>query len=532
MTEKRLFLLDAYSLIYRSYYAFLNTPMYSSKGVNTSTVFGFMLALDDILKKQKPSHIAVAFDLPKPTFRHEIFPEYKANRQATPEEIKSAVPIIRQIIELMNIPIIEKEGFEADDVIGTIAKMAAKQDFKVYMVTPDKDYCQLVEQNIFIYKPGKSGKESEIWGTKEVLENYSIKNTLQIIDILALWGDSSDNVPGVPGVGEKTSKKLIGEFDSIENIMLNLDKLSPKQEESFLANEKQLFLSKKLVTISLDVPVKLEEEKLLLHPFKEKELKELFSELNFKSLMNRFFTSQQPIVAAKPQTNYSQGNLFDQSIPEIENNINSTTSAFDTIKTVDHKYVILQSIEEIDELNKKLLSVSEFCFDTETTGLDPHNDKLVGISISFQLHEAFYIPIYFDNKEDALEKLSHLCSAFENSAITKIGHNIKFDVLFLHYYNINVQGNFFDTMLAHYLLAPEQHHKMDALAERYLNYTPVPIEDLIGKKNPSQLNMKDVQLDLIGDYASEDADVTFQLKQKLAEEIVRKGFNELFYDLE
>ncbi len=528
MSEKRLFLLDAYSLIYRSYFAFMNSPMRSSSGLNTSTIFGFVLALEDILKKQHPTHLAVAFDLSKPTFRHKMYPAYKAQRQATPEEIKSSVPVIRQLLALMNIKVVECEGFEADDVIGTLAVKAANEGFKVFMVTPDKDYCQLVSDNIFILKPGKSGKEAELHGVKEVQEIFMVKDTSQVIDILALWGDASDNVPGVPGVGEKTSKKLIAEFGSVENILENLDTLSPKQKDAFLNNKEQLFLSKKLVTISIDVPVDFSELDFEMKSPNETELKNLFNELNFRTLSNRFFPSgSQQVVAAKTEQ-YAQGNLFEQQLQD-ETAIQS--SNFKTYLSVEHKYSMLTNDDEIKALNEKLLGERQFCFDTETTGLNPHSDALVGISISFAAHKAFYIPIP-ENREEALHKLQLLKPSLENETIIKIGHNLKFDILFLHYYNIDVQGDLFDTMLAHYLLKPEMSHKMDALSAYYLQYEPIHIEELIGHKGTGQLNMKNVSFDKITEYAAEDADITFQLMECLKPIIESSGLNNLFYNIE
>jgi DNA polymerase-1 len=528
MTEKRLVLIDSYALIYRSYYAFINTPMYSSKGLNTSTIFGFLLTIDDILRKQKPTHIAAAFDTSAPTFRHEMYAEYKANRQITPDEIRNSVPIIKQILRLMNIEILELPGFEADDVIGTIAKKAARNNFEVLMVTPDKDYCQLVEEHIKIYKPKKSGAEAEVLGIDEVKANFSIQSPEQVIDILALWGDASDNVPGVPGIGEKTAKKLIADYSSVENLVQNLDKLSPKQKESFTTHMDDLILSKKLVTIDIETPIAFEEEKLILKDFQEKELIEVFNELNFKSLITKFFKAPQQPASPKPSGTFQQGSLFDQPVQQSlftpdPNEKNASNTA--------HSYQLINDESSIKSLIQNIEATGEFCFDTETTGLDPHIDLLVGIAFSIKPFEAYYLPVS-ENIAETKEKLKLLKPVFENEKIQKIGHNLKFDILFLRKYDIKVEGKLFDTMLAHYLLQPEQNHKMDNLSKKYLNYVPIPIEDLIGRKGISQLNMRQVPLDKICEYAAEDADVTFQLKNILKEEIEKSGLVNLFYNIE
>lgn len=529
MNEKQLFLLDAYALIYRSYYAFMRTPMYNSKGMNTSTIFGFLLSLDDIIKNKRPTHIAAVFDLDKPTFRHQIYPDYKANRQITPEEIKKSVPVIKKILSIMNIEILEYPGYEADDIIGTIAKKAANKEYKVFMVTPDKDFCQLVDKNIFIYKPKKSGNESEIIGIEEVNKKFNIKNPEQFIEILAIWGDSSDNVPGVPGIGEKTASKLIAEYSSIDNIFSNLDKLSPRQKELFQQNKEILSLSKQLVTINTSVPIEFIEEKLEIKNYNENEseLKELFNELNFKSLITKFIRTTD--IDPVNKSNYTQGNLFEQKQSERENYYN--TGFYETIKTIKHSYNILNTENEIIELCNKLETLSEFCFDTETTGLDPHKDFIIGISISFEKNIAYYIPISID-MEKARKRIQLFKNVFENSSISKIGHNLKFDILFLNRYDIKVDGNYFDTMIAHYLVHPELNHKMDNIAEKYLNYSPVPIEQLIGKKGQLQLNMKNITLEIISEYACEDADVTFQLKEILVNELQNNNLNYLFYNIE
>jgi len=527
MQEKKLFLLDCYALIYRAYYAFLNSPMFNSKGINTSTVFGFLLALDDILRNQKPTHIAAAFDSSKPTFRHEIFKEYKANRLITPEEIRNSIPIIKKLLSLMNIKIFEFPGYEADDIIGTIAKKVSRNNLKIFMVTSDKDYCQLVGENVFIYKPKKSGNEVEIVGVEEVKNKFGIDHPEQVIDILALWGDASDNVPGVPGIGEKTALKLINEYKTIDNLIQNIDNLSPKQNASIKNNMEDLLLSKQLVTINTEVPIIIEEEKMKISKFKNAELKELLLELNFKSLIPKFITNFNR-TAIVSEDAYFQGNLFEPV--KLSENIEQLSN-YSTISTVKHLYCKVENENQIIELVKILENENQFCFDTETTGLDTMNDYLVGISISFKGNEAYYIPLP-DDYEIAKEKIKILKNVFENTRILKIGQNLKFDVKFLNRYEINVNGDFFDTMIAHYLLQPEQSHKMDFLAEKYLNYSPVPIEELIGKKGNNQLNMKNVPLDKIAEYSAEDADITFQLKEILDIELDINNLKELFYNIE
>lgn len=526
MNEKKLFLIDAYSLIYRSYYAFINNPMFNSKGFNTSTIFGFLMFIDELLKNQKPTHIAVAFDSGKPTFRHEIYPQYKSNRLVTPEEIRKSVPIIKEILTQMNVNIVEFNGYEADDIIGTMAKQAVEKDFIVFMVTPDKDYYQLVDKKIFIYKPKKSDNGPEILGINEVKGKFGIDYPEQVIDILALWGDSSDNIPGVPGIGEKTAKKLISDYKSIENLLENVDKLNPKLKTVLSENENILLLSKRLVTIDKSVPLDFNEDQLKIKNFNEEKIKEIFIDLNFKSLINRFFKTTS--VDTSQDINYKQGNLFEQTIGKAITNENKK---YDNLYSIKHNYLALVNNSEIKDLANKLEKLKKFCFDTETTGLDPHNDFLVGISIAYNKNEAFYIPL-LDEYDKSKIKLSILKQVFENPEISKIGHNLKFDILFLKRYDINVSGDLFDTMLAHYLLQPEQSHKMDILAEKYLNYQPVPIEDLIGPKGSTQLNMKSISIDKITEYACEDADITFQLKEVFKNEINKNGFNDLFYNIE
>ena len=479
MNVKRLFLIDCYALIYRSYYAFINTPMYNTKGVNTSTIFGFLLTLDDIIKNQKPTHIAAAFDSSKPTFRHNIYDKYKANRLATPEEIRNAVPVIKKFLQLMNIQIIEYPGYEADDIIGTVAKAASKNEFNVFMVTADKDYCQLVDDKIFIFKPKKSGNQNEIIGVKEIKEKYSIESPEDIIDVLALWGDSTDNIPGVPGIGEKTATKLISKYKSIENLIQNIDEIPPRFKSLIEENIENLKLSKKLVTINTLVPIDFNEEKLRLSNYKNDELKELLLELNFKSLINKIIKddiNNENII----NVHYVQGNLFDKT-PSKEKSYEYSISC---TKSMLNKYFVIHDNSKIEELKNLLLNSNEFCFDIDTTGSNTFEDFIVGLSICFKDHEAYHIPLSKDFIATK-EKLLILKEVFANDKLLKVGHNLKFKILFLKRYEVKVKGYLFDTMIAHYILHPEQNHKIDFLAEKYLDYKPYKHKDLIGKKEES-----------------------------------------------
>lgn len=521
-SEKRLFLLDAYALIFRAYYAFISRPIKNSKGLNTSAIFGFVNSLDEIIRKERPSHIAVAFDPPSPTFRHDMYPAYKANRLATPEEIKQSVPYIKNILEAYHIPILEFTGYEADDVIGTVAKIAHLQGFNVYMVTPDKDYAQLVDEGIFMFKPRKSGDENEIWGRKEVIENFEISDPKQVIDILALWGDASDNVPGAPGIGEKTAKKLINQFGSVEELLKNTDKLSGKQKESLENNKEQIQLSKKLVTIDLEVPVNFKLEEFSIKEADKQLLKKLFDELEFRTLSKRI------IGDSSANQSYTQASLFDLLAENVKT---SEDVVFETFSAEKVKYSIVDSETDLNQLIDQLSRQLEFCFDTETTGLDVINDEIVGLAISFKTKEAYYIPFgnQFDVSRETLMKFSNV---FGNSSITKIGHNIKFDLQILSKYGIYVTGPFFDTMVAHYLLNPEGRHKLDIVTENMLSYKMIAIEELLGKKGDDQLNMRQVPLNIVKDYACEDADLTFRLYNLLKEKIKVNHFESLATQIE
>ncbi|HOK97731.1 MAG TPA: DNA polymerase I [Bacteroidales bacterium] len=524
--SKKLVLIDSYALIYRAYYAFINRPIFAPNGLNTSVIYGFLITLDDILRRENPTHLGAAFDISGvDTFRHKLYPAYKANREKTPEEIQKSVPIIKDILQYMNIPILQVEGYEADDVIGTLAEKALQHNFQVLIVTPDKDYAQLVKEGIKIYKPKKAGNDAEILDVEAVKKNFSINDPRQVIDILALWGDASDNVPGVKGIGEVTAKKLIAQYHSIENLLNHLNELNQSQREKIAANAEMLKLSKQLVTIDTQVPIDFDEKLLERKPFDEKSLKKLLEELNFKSFLARFFPNNTTAVESKKQSTYIQTSIFDSPTAE------HTQSSFDTLSNVPHQYHLINNEEQIDAILEKLSQCHEFCFDTETTGLSPHVDQLAGVSFCFVPHEAYYLALP-QNWAHATRILEKFKPYFENPSIRKIGHNLKFDILFLHRYEIEVKGPLFDTMLAHYLIQPEQSHKLDNLARKYLNYSPIPIENLIGSKGISQLKMNQVPLDQVCDYACEDADVSLQLKPILEKELAAHGIEELFYQIE
>ncbi len=516
--KKRLFLLDAMALIYRAYFALNRNPRINSKGLNTSAILGFANTVLEILKNETPTHIGIAIDTMAPTQRHIDFVDYKAQREKMPEDIAKSLPYITKLIEYLNIPLLFVDGYEADDVIGTLAKKAEKAGFTVYMMTPDKDFGQLVSENIFMYKPARMGNKAEIWGVKEVCERYGIERPEQLIDILGLWGDVSDNIPGVPGIGEKTAAKLIAQFGSIENLLQNTDKLKGKLRENLEKYAEQALTSKKLATIILDVPIEFEEEKLKRGEPDKEALKELFEELEFRNFAKRFFTF------VSLNNNVEQGDLFasagDNETPEIK-----------TIENTPHNYILADSDEKIEELTKTLEKHNSICFDTETTGTDANNSELVGISFAVKEHEAWYVPVP-ENYQEAVDKIAVFKNLFENGDIEKTGQNIKFDISILKWYDINVKGRFFDTMIAHYLLQPDMRHNMDVLAETYLNYKPVSIEKLIGKKGKNQLSMRTVDINTIKEYAAEDADVTLQLRKVFEPKLKETGTEKLFREIE
>ena len=527
MPEKRLFLLDAYALIYRSYYAFIKNPRINSKGINTSAILGFVNTLEEVLKKENPSHIAVGFDPQGPTFRHEAYEQYKAQREETPEVIRYSVPIIKEIINAYNIPILEVPGFEADDVIGTLAKLAEKEGFDTYMMTPDKDYGQLVSPHIFMYRP-KFGGDFEVLGPEEIKAKYNIQSPEQVIDILGLMGDSSDNIPGCPGVGEKTAIKLITDFGDIENLLAHTEELKGALKNKIEENRSQIEFSKFLATIRTDVPLAFDEKSLRREPVDSEKLRPIFEELEFRNLTERVLGNQ-PMAAAPKRA--AQPSLFDQT-PEPEPEEKSIPeTAFTDISSTPHKYHLVDTAEKMWDLAALLACAPAFAFDTETTGIDPMSVELVGMSFAMKEHEAYYIPIPEDRTK-AHETVNIFKSALENPKSLKIGQNIKYDYIVLHNYGINVKGDFFDTMVAHYLLQPEQYHNMDYLANIYLKYKPVPIEELIGPKGKKQLSMRQVPVEEVCRYAAEDADVTLQLKNRLEKELAAEKMEKLFYEIE
>ncbi|MEN8115770.1 MAG: DNA polymerase I [Bacteroidota bacterium] len=518
--QKKLFLLDAYALIYRSYFAFIRNPRFNSKGLNTSAMLGVTNTIVQLLEKEEPGYVGVVFDVSKPTFRHEMYKEYKANREAMPEDLRKSIPYIRKIIEAFNIPIIEQAGFEADDVIGTLAKKAEKEGFVTYMMTPDKDYAQLVSENILMYKPGKGGNDAEIWGLNEVKENFGIENPVQVIDILGLMGDSADNIPGCPGVGPKSAQKLIADFGSVDGIYQNTDKLKGKQKERLIENEEQVRLSKVLATIVQNVPVEFETERLTRAEIHKKKLKELFEELEFRTLIQRLKLSDAPVETAM------QGTLFGAA--EIQETTDTKT---DNIETVPHQYYLVENEMQRASLRAELSVQEEFCFDTETTGLDTHKSEIVCLSFAFRKHEAYCVTLP-KNREDAQKVMDEFREVFADKNIIKIGQNIKYDILMLSNYGIEVKGRLYDTMLAHYLIQPDLKHNLDLLCLQYLNYEKVPTERLIGKKGKNQLSMRSVPKEKLRDYACEDADLTLQLKLAIDPDLDKAEVRDIFEQIE
>jgi DNA polymerase I len=518
---KKLFLLDAMALIYRAYFALSRNPRINSKGQNTSAVLGFANTLNDVLKNQKPTHIGVVFDTKAPTFRHKSFPEYKANREKMPEDLSASIPFIIKLIEGFNIPVLSVDGFEADDVIGTLSKKAESEGFVTYMMTPDKDFGQLVSENIMMFKPARMGNKAEIWGPYDVCERFGIVRPEQLIDILGLWGDASDNIPGVPGIGEKTAIKLINEYDSIENLLKNTDKLKGKQKENLENFSGQAIMSKELATIELNVPIEFNEDQLLLKEPNKDYLKELFAELEFRNFARRFFTD----TSEENTDDTLQSTLFEKTETDAE------SQSQKNISNTDHDYQLVESLNDAKDLASKLLKEKVICFDTETTGIDPNNSELVGISFSVKSHEAWYIPVS-ENYNEALEIVQIFKPVFESERILKTGQNIKYDISILQWYDVFVSGPFFDTMIAHYLLQPDMRHNMDLLSETYLNYKSVSIEELIGKKGRNQLSMRNVEIKKAKEYAAEDADITLQLKHVFKPELKKSGTYKLFTETE
>jgi DNA polymerase-1 len=529
---KKLFLLDAYALIYRAYFAFAKNPRVNSKGENTSAAFGFTNVLIDVLKTEQPTHIAVVFDPPGgSTQRQEEFTAYKAHREEMPEDIRSMIHPIKQIVKAFNIPILEVAGYEADDVIGTVALMAEKHGFITYMMTPDKDYAQLVSPQTFIYKPGRGGNPPEILGIKEVKEKFEVEDPIQVIDILGLWGDASDNIPGIPGIGEKTAKVLVAKYGSMENLFANVKDLKGKQKENVENFQEQGLMSKMLATIIRDVPVEFDEADLKVCPVDNEAVKDIFTELEFRTLAKRIIGEEIVVTqAGSTNTAESQLDLFGvQSMLEPQQS--SPTAGYKTIATEKPSYHLISSPEERKELLELLLTQSSVCFDTETTDIDALHADLVGFSFSYKEREAFYVAVPQDF-EAAKAILHEFTPVFLDISIEKIAHNMKYDLKVLHRYGLHIEGPVFDTMIAQYLINPESKQGMDFLATYYLNYQPISIETLIGKKGKNQGNMADLRPEEIADYACEDADITFQLKQLLEPEIQKPYLYHLFYDME
>lgn len=551
MSQKRLYLLDAYALIFRGYFAFIKNPRINSKGMDTSAIMGFMNALMDVIKREKPDHLAVAFDKGGSDYRYEMYQEYKAHRDETPEAIKIAVPYIQELLKAMHIPIMEKAGFEADDLIGTLAKQAEKEGFKVYMVTPDKDFAQLVSENIFMYKPARMGNDIEIWGIPEVLEKFEIERPEQVIDFLGMMGDAADNIPGLPGVGEKTAKKFLKEYGSMENLLANTHELKGAIKDKIEANAELGLLSKKLATILLDCPVEFNAEDFELSKPDVEKTDALFQELEFRQMkaqFDKYFGTgkeydeidtngndnsndknqiQKKIVAKK--SNEDQFDLFgfsDEESGEVKTNSN-----YATLENTNHNYTIIQGELGTKLFLQNLLNQTSACFDTETTGIDALNAELVGMSFSWQKGEAFYVP-FPENQEEAQILVDKFKPFFENENIEKIGQNIKYDLKILSNYGVQIKGKLFDTMIAHYLINPDMRHNMDVLSETYLKYSPKSIEDLIGKKGKNQKSMRDVALEEIKEYAAEDADVTYQLKQNFSPILDKAETKKLFDEIE
>ena len=513
---KKLFLLDGMALIYRAYFALSKTPRITSTGLNTGAIMGFTNTLLEVLKNQQPSHIAVVFDTAAPTARHIEFEAYKAHRQQMPEDLSASIPYIYRLIEGFNIPIITMDGYEADDIIGTLAKKAEQENFQVYCMTPDKDFGQLVSDNIFIYKPARMGNGAEVQGVKEIREKWEVTDVCQVIDILGLWGDAVDNIPGIPGIGEKTAKKLVQEFGSVEGIIANADQLKGKMRENVENFAEQGLISKKLATILLDVPVELDEKALELEDPNKDILEPLFAELEFRTLGKRVFGEDFSILEKNSPLS-GQMDLFAVQTATVTTTtaiaieVSNEDIALKNIHNTAHEYTLIDTAEEQEKLAKELAAKESFCFDTETTGLDANIADVVGLSFSFETGKAYYVPTPA-NREEAQRIVNIFKPVLENPAIEKIGQNIKYDILLLARYGIKVQGTLFDTMLAHYLIDPDTRHGMDVLAENYLNYSPVSITELIGEKGKKQGNMRDVEFEQIKEYAAEDADITLQLR--------------------
>jgi len=549
--KKRLFLVDAYALIFRGYYAFIKNPRINSKGLDTSAIMGFMNSLLDVIKRERPDHLAVCFDKGGSVARKEAFPEYKANRDATPDAIKIAIPYIENILRAMHIPIMVKEGFEADDVIGTLAKKAEKEGYKTFMVTPDKDFAQLVSENIFMYRP-MFGGGYETWGIPEIQKKFEVERPEQVIDYLGMMGDASDNIPGLPGVGDKTAKKFIAAYGSMEGLLANTHELKGKMKEKVEGAKELGILSKELATIMLDVPVEFHEEDFEMSQPNMEEVTQIFQELEFRRMIVNFtntFSQDSNSNTSTPTNTQNESNKKEAPKKQVEVNPTAGQGQFslfggdgepsedisyssrNTIANTEHFYQSVQPGMGTKLFLQNLMKQTSVCFDTETTGLNPITAELVGIAFSWEVGKGFYLP-FPENREEAQELIELVRPFFEDSSIEKIGQNLKYDIKVLAKYNVSVKGELFDTMLAHYLINPDMRHSMDVLSETYLDYTPVSITELIGKKGKNQLSMQDVQLDKITEYAVEDADITLQLKEHFEKELGEANIQKLFDEIE
>ena len=540
---KKLFLLDAFALIFRGYYAFIKNPRINSKGMDTSAIFGFMNSLLDVIKREKPDYLAVCFDKGGSVSRKELFEDYKANRNETPEAIKIAVPYIQQILEAMQIPVIEKAGFEADDIIGTLAKQAEKEGFQTFMVTPDKDFAQLVSENIFMYRPARMGNAIEIWGIPEVQARFEIERPEQVIDYLGMMGDAVDNIPGLPGVGDKTAKKFLKEYGSMEVLLENTHQLKGKMKERIEANKELGMLSKELAKIILDVPVTFEADSYKLTDPNIQEVQPLFDELEFRRMretIQRIFNTSEVVAAPKeknvansptPIANKGQMDLFTPAGAGTISPTEDTIQSKQTLVNTPHAYQCIDSPLAFSLLMEKLLKQKSVCFDTETTSINALQAELVGIAFSWGNHKGYYLP-FPDDQKDAQKIIEQIRPFFEQEGIEKVGHNLKYDLKVLSNYNLSVKGPLYDTLIAHYLINPDRRHGMDILAASYLNYEPQPITDLIGKKGKNQGNMRDVSLKDQTQYAAEDADITWQLKQYFEKELDAADNQKLFQTVE
>ena len=534
MAQNRLFLLDAYALIFRGYYAFIKNPRINSKGMDTSAILGFTNSLFDVIKRERPDYLAVAFDKGGSHIRNDLFSDYKANRSETPEAIKIAVPYIQSLLKALHIPVVELEGFEADDIIGTLAKQAEKEAFQVYMVTPDKDFAQLVSENIFMYRPARMGNDIEIWGIPEVQKKFEIEHPEQVIDYLGMMGDSVDNIPGLPGVGDKTAKKFLAQYGSMEGLLENTHELKGKLKEKIEANKELGLLSKKLARILLDVPVQFDAKSYALSQPDVNAVKEIFQELEFRRLSETFvkvfMPNASPAVPEKPIEAKAEPMAFDL-FHQPGSGQQEIASSFKNLSTTPHHYQTVQTPTERKLLVETLMRQKSVCFDTETTGLNALTSSLVGIAFSWQAHTGYYVPVP-ENEAECKTVLHDLAPFFENADIEKVGQNLKYDIKIMHQHGVTVRGSLFDTMLAHYIINPDMRHNMDVLAETYLGYQPKPISDLIGKKGKNQGSMRDVPLDQQTEYAAEDADITWQLKEHFETELGKNEQRDLLHEVE